>query len=508
MLYYFMYKKIILGGCELVIEKLARQLMHQNNAVEIVCCQIDDAMEKRCSLSEIKVHKVKKWSRYIAKELNSTPDEEVRFITFFWEDFTKFYNCVENAKTILYAVNFMACCVGIEEKKHTQIMFKQLSQKKIYDLLLDGNIVCMDEETVRYTENYYSDKRLDVEIVRVPEDIQPFDTCIIKEKFKKNDFNILTIARAEFPTKGYILGLMEWFKREDIPENVTITIISYGDGINIITQAINSVPEEKRKKINLVGKTDYNELKKYFAAAKLYVGMGTTILDAAQTGTISIAVKPFTYDLFAVCTFEQDYTNIGINDNIDLDNQFHELFQKVLSYSEEEYLESAIKGRSAVVEHYSSEKIATQLKNKFDMISKDKADDTINFFQEYYRQQDEALSLCLMMNQWVKIKQMKKSLAAYLKQKGYYEIAVYGMNYIGETLVSELKEGDIKIKYGIDMRADDICTEIKMVKPSDNLDDVDAVIVAAIKFFDEVKESLCTKVNCPIISLERILFDV
>ena len=82
------------------------------------------------------------------------------------------------------------------------------------------------------------------------------------------------------------------------------------------------------------------------------------------------------------------------------------------------------------------------------------------------------------------------------------------MNYTGETLVSELKEGDIKIKYGIDMRADDICTEIKMVKPSDNLDDVDAVIVAAIKFFDEVKESLCTKVNCPIISLERILFDV
>ena len=82
------------------------------------------------------------------------------------------------------------------------------------------------------------------------------------------------------------------------------------------------------------------------------------------------------------------------------------------------------------------------------------------------------------------------------------------MNYVGQSLVRELKGSTINVKYGIDMRADDIYTEIKVIKPSETLDEVDAVLVAAVKFFDEVRENLCKKVKCPIISLESILFDV
>lgn len=508
MLYFFMYKRIILGGCELLIEKLARQLKNQNNTVGIACCQIDDAMRKRYSLAEIEVHKVNKWSKDTVKELDINQEQEVRFITFFWQDFTTFYNCIENAKTMLYAVNIKALCIGIYDKNCTKTIFKRLSKKTIYDLSSNGNMICIDEETIRYTQNYYLDTSLDIEIARVPEDIQPFDPHVIKEKFNQNSFNILTIARAEFPTKGYILGLIDWFKRDDIPSNVTLTIISYGNGINFLLQAISSIPEAKQKNIRLVGKTDYNELQKYFTDAKLYVGMGTTILDAAQAGVISIPVKPFTYNLFAVHTFEQDYRTIGVDKNLNLENRFDELFKEIYSFSEQQYLEVAVNSRNAVIEHYSSEKIAAQLKNKFDMLPKDKDDDTINFFYEYYKNQDESLSICLMMNQWVKIKQMGKNLAFYLEQEGYYEIAVYGMNYVGQTLVSELAGSEVKVKYGIDMRADDICTEIKVIKPDDNLDNVDVVIVAAVKFYDEIKEKLCTKVNCPIISLENILFDI
>ena len=40
------------------------------------------------------------------------------------------------------------------------------------------------------------------------------------------------------------------------------------------------------------------------------------------------------------------------------------------------------------------------------------------------------------------------------------------------------------------------------------LETVDAVVVTAITFFDEIEERLSEKVDCPIISLEDILYEV
>ena len=42
----------------------------------------------------------------------------------------------------------------------------------------------------------------------------------------------------------------------------------------------------------------------------------------------------------------------------------------------------------------------------------------------------------------------------------------------------------------------------------DDLENVDAIVVTAITFFDEIAEKLEEKVNCPVISLEDILYEV
>ncbi|MCH5256117.1 MAG: hypothetical protein J1D87_02445 [Lachnospiraceae bacterium] len=121
---------------------------------------------------------------------------------------------------------------------------------------------------------------------------------------------------------------------------------------------------------------------------------------------------------------------------------------------------------------------------------------------------DKHLALFLMMNQWVKVKQEGKNLALYFEKLGYREIAIYGMSYVGETLVDELKGSGITIKYGIDQRAENIYEEFDMVSPEDRLEEVDAIVVTSIKFFDEIEERLREKVDCPIISLEDILYEV
>ena len=121
---------------------------------------------------------------------------------------------------------------------------------------------------------------------------------------------------------------------------------------------------------------------------------------------------------------------------------------------------------------------------------------------------DKHLALYLMMNQWVKVKQEGKNLASYFEKNGYKKIAIYGMRYVGETLLSELKGTEVQVAYAIDRNADIIYSDIDVFTVDDELEQVDAIVVTAITFFDDIKENLSDKVSCPIISLEDILYEV
>ena len=117
---------------------------------------------------------------------------------------------------------------------------------------------------------------------------------------------------------------------------------------------------------------------------------------------------------------------------------------------------------------------------------------------------DKHLDLFLMMNQWVKVKQDEKNLSEYFEKNNYQKIAIYGMSYAGETLLNELRDTNIEVVYGIDRNADKIYSDLDIVSAEDDLAEVDAIIVTAITFFDEIEQQLSKKVNCPIISLENI----
>lgn len=121
---------------------------------------------------------------------------------------------------------------------------------------------------------------------------------------------------------------------------------------------------------------------------------------------------------------------------------------------------------------------------------------------------DKHLILFQMMSQWVKVKQEGKNLSSFFEKNGYKSIAIYGMSYAGETLVEELKGTDTKIAYGIDKNADSIYADVDIVSVEDDLEKVDAIVVTAITFFDEIEEKLSKKVSCPVISLEDILYEV
>lgn len=121
---------------------------------------------------------------------------------------------------------------------------------------------------------------------------------------------------------------------------------------------------------------------------------------------------------------------------------------------------------------------------------------------------DKHLALFQMMNQWVRIKQEGKNLSEYFVKNNYKKIAIYGMSYAGETLVEELKSTKTEVVYGIDRNAESIYSDVDIVSLEDDLAEVDVVVVTAITFFDEIEERISKKMNCPILSLEDILYEV
>lgn len=121
---------------------------------------------------------------------------------------------------------------------------------------------------------------------------------------------------------------------------------------------------------------------------------------------------------------------------------------------------------------------------------------------------DKHLCMFKMMNQWVRIKQEGHDLTEFFERNGYTKVAIYGMNYVGERLLEELKNTEVKVICGIDKKAQSVYSEVDVITKDDVIPEVDVIVVTAIAFFDEIEQDLTQKVTCPIISLEDIIYEM
>ncbi len=128
--------------------------------------------------------------------------------------------------------------------------------------------------------------------------------------------------------------------------------------------------------------------------------------------------------------------------------------------------------------------------------------------EEERKLSNKHLEMFLMMNQWVKIIQKGKKIENYFKIRGYRRIAVYGLGYVGETLIEALKGTEIEVSYGIDKKIHKDILNINVLSVEDSLKEIDAVVVTAITFYEDIKFELCSKIDCPILSLEDILYEI
>lgn len=113
-----------------------------------------------------------------------------------------------------------------------------------------------------------------------------------------------------------------------------------------------------------------------------------------------------------------------------------------------------------------------------------------------------------MLNQWLVLKQEGKSLEQYFLDNGYKIVAIYGMGEMGNRLYDELKDSDkVEVKYAVDQNTYSTYSELEVLDTEDNLPEVDVVVVTATFAFDEIEEKLSEKIDCPIVSLDDVVYE-
>ena len=113
-----------------------------------------------------------------------------------------------------------------------------------------------------------------------------------------------------------------------------------------------------------------------------------------------------------------------------------------------------------------------------------------------------------ILKQWFVLRQQGKMTEQYFKENEYKKIAIYGMSDLGQFLSDELQNSEIEVAYGIDRRADKLSARVPILTMEDELPTVDVCVVTAAYFFNQIAEELQKKLECPIISIEDILYSM
>jgi len=130
------------------------------------------------------------------------------------------------------------------------------------------------------------------------------------------------------------------------------------------------------------------------------------------------------------------------------------------------------------------------------------------FTKDQCRRENKFIRMFGVLNYWFEIKREHKEIETYFRNNDFHTIAVYGIGYLGKHFVEELAQSDITVKYIVDKKAEQSPDNIVIYRPDDLFPEADVIVVTAIVDFDEISDLLESKVECPIVSLEDIIYEL
>ena len=352
-------KEIRFGGAELLLARIADDLKY-NVETYIICDFISDEMKQRFLEKKIHIIIIKKW-------INETnfreviDDNHINLLVTFWiHDFLWvdmiFRN--ENVRVLHYVITSNDLCLNLKKaNKTSRIYYKSIIKR----MDKTKSIIFMDQESIDLTESYYGIKIKNKIIMLLPYECKQIEINSIIDKIGKiSEFTILSIARADMLMKGYLIDLIKRFDCFLLShENARLTIITFGPDINKIKEVYKKLPQKTREKVNIIGKCKYEMLQEYFKKTKVYVGMGTTILDAANNGVLPVPVAAYTNKFLATTSFCEIPQKISIKAEEGQDG--FDLLDKIYRMRNQELIEKSYKANKMLNCYYSVNNISKYL---------------------------------------------------------------------------------------------------------------------------------------------------
>jgi hypothetical protein len=359
----FFYPDIVMGGVETLILRLMRwYIAHKYRVILLTLNKIEDnaILKDLNDINNVEYYVYDKNSNYFCdstgNKLLFTQMESVTVLTFFMDHLVISFNYI-SLKKYNCKFRYRIYCVH-----HTSSFLSRklvpLLKPFIQSLIKHKILIFMDELSRDACINYYklNNVNLNFEILRLPMEINRN----IVSKSKNEKINILSIARFDFPFKGYILGLIDAFKAiATLTNNITLTIIGYGKGEDMVNQKLIALPITIQKQIKLLDKVPYDEITAYIDQCDLFVGMGTTTLDAANRNKICIVPVSYQENDLSTGFFYDDYTNVGVYYNpMTTYHHFPELISYILSVDNEKFIANEDLSKSLLAKYYDIDKIA------------------------------------------------------------------------------------------------------------------------------------------------------
>ena len=261
-----------------------------------------------------------------------------------------------------YMLHPYAFITGGENPHFPAFCYRPLTHfyQKISRRMLERNIIHFMDETTRqnFLEHYGLEGASDDTILRLGMPVFPFSDQKASERYRQKEFHILAVARLEFPFKSYLLGLVSQFAelQKEYP-NLILDIVGWGDGEKELKEKIAGLSPEIQKKIILHGAVEYDELSGFFERAGVFVGMGTTLLDACNAGTIAVTARAFEPKCLSA-GFTADNPFWGAMTGEVPASQY---IRQVLQLSEEDYAALCYRSHQVVAENYGMDTVIEKM---------------------------------------------------------------------------------------------------------------------------------------------------
>ena len=352
------------GGTHTLTLRICQWLV-KNGYQSVVFCEHDGNEEIKCSLESnntkifcFDTENIKK----AAEIIQSLGKDQLKVINYMWDKYLDMERLKYERKlsfdNILYCVHYGTFMKGVTYPG----VIKRIVRRQFLGVFRKMNrnhaLVMMDEDTTEKTSDWFGeDCSPHNPFVRIP---MLCDELAEKESVINRGYQgniVMSAARAELPYKGYQIGLIrEFVKIKKAKADARLVMVSGREAVDIktIKAEIEKLPEDIRNSVEYHDWMNYDRLKKYMEECKVFVGMGTAVLEAALKYKPSIPVLYNTYEALASNLLSElpesvaaakDCKGLAIN-----------LILKVFSWDETKYREEAYKSFEAVKNCYDIDK--------------------------------------------------------------------------------------------------------------------------------------------------------